>query len=142
MSPFRKKILVVDDDEDDYSLMSDAFKESCASEVELDWKKDGAEALEYFFNQTDGAVLPAIVLLDLNMPKVDGREVLKRLRSAVRFQHVPVVVFTNSADRRDILESYRMGANSYVRKPSGYGELVRFARAFCAYWFKYSSFID
>jgi two-component system response regulator len=141
MIPFKKKILIVDDDEDDYSLMSDAFQESCPDGVELDWKKDGEEALDYFFNREDNG-LPVLVLLDLNMPKVDGREVLRQLRAAEKYQHLPVIVFTNSEDRRDILESYRMGANSYVRKPAGYGELVNFARAFCDYWFKYSSFID
>lgn len=141
MAQVKKKILIIDDDEDDFSLMSDAFKETCSSDVEVDWKKDGEEALDYFFGRDEDG-LPALVLLDLNMPKIDGREVLKRLRAADKFQHLPVVVFTNSSDRRDILQSYRMGANSYVRKPAGYGELVSFARTFCAYWFKYSSFID
>jgi CheY-like chemotaxis protein len=140
--PRKKIILLVDDDEDDFILIRDIFKES-HPDVHLEWMKDGEEALTYL----EGAPgvpekpRPSLILLDLNMPKLNGREVLNRIRSRESISHVPVVVFSNSMDKSEVLDVYRLGVNSFVRKPAGYKELRDFADVFYRYWFQYSTLI-
>src|SRR5690606_8887044 len=83
-----------------------------------------------------GQVLPALVLLDLNLPKLDGLEVLRRLRAESRTRHVPVVVLTSSREAQDVLRAYQLGANGYVRKPIDFDEFRECARVMLAHWIR------
>jgi len=126
MSPL-KRILLVEDNERDVELTLAALGEhNLANEVVV--AHDGAEALEYLQNRgkfaghPDG--LPAVVLLDLKMPKVDGLEVLRRMRADPVLKHVPVVMITSSREEKDLLRSYQLGVNAYVVKPVDFQQFV------------------
>ncbi len=125
-----KVILLVEDNQDDEELALLAFERShIANEVIV--ARDGQEALDYFFGTEgnagkDARVMPQLVLLDLKLPKVDGLEVLKRLRGDPRTRRLPIVMLTTSREEEDLLRSYDLGANSYVRKPV---DFTRFAEA-------------
>ena len=133
-----KIILLVEDNPDDEELTILALKESnILNEVVV--ARDGAEALDYLFGtgkfkDRDTSVLPQLVLLDLKLPKVSGLEVLERMRADPRLQLVPVVVMTSSSEEEDIVNSYRMGANSYVRKPVEFHRFVEAVRQLGLYW--------
>jgi len=126
----KKYILLVEDNPDDEELTIMALRHSkIANEVVV--AHDGVEALTYLFGSgqpSDGMVvdLPQVILLDLKMPRLGGLDVLKRIRSELSTQLLPVVILTSSSEEEDILSSYRLGANSYVRKPI---EFQRFAEA-------------
>lgn len=133
----KREILLVEDDPDDEEMALRALKDS-GVEAEVSVVRDGAQALDYLLAQGPyadrGAAAPLVVLLDLNLPKVDGFEVLRRLRAEERTRRVPVVVFSTSKESRDIARSYELGANSYVHKPV---EFPRFAEALVVvgrYW--------
>ena len=123
-------ILLVEDNKDDEVLTLRALKKSnILNEVII--VRDGAEALDFLFVRgahagRDPAIVPQVVLMDLNLPKVSGLNVLKQLRADERTQMLPVVVLTSSKEDEDIIESYKLGANSYIRKPV---ELARFTDA-------------
>lgn len=131
-------ILLVEDNPDDVALTLRAFrKNKLKNEVVV--AADGAEALDRLFATgsqagRDPEDLPQIVLLDLKLPKVDGLEVLRRIRGEERTRLLPVVVLTSSREERDLVESYRLGANSYVRKPVNFDEFVEAARQLGLYW--------
>jgi len=133
-----KTILLVEDNPDDELLTLRALrKHNLGNQVVV--ARDGAEALEFLFASgrhadRDPRSMPQVVLLDLKLPKVDGLEVLQRVRADERTRYVPVVVLTSSSEERDIVESYRLGANSYVRKPVDFNEFVRAARQLGLYW--------
>ena len=131
-------ILVAEDDEDDYLLLRDAFKEVCNDRAELIWTKDGEETLKFLKENQAEETRPRIVFLDLNMPKIDGRHVLREIRTSEVLNHLPIVVLTNSSSKDDIIKTYKMGVNSFVRKPAGYDELIEFVSTFCKYWFDFS----
>ena len=97
---------------------------------------DGEEALDYLFGEPgkDPPQLPAVVLLDLNLPKIDGLELLRRMRADERTRRLPVVVLTSSNEERDIIASYDLGANSFVRKPVDFDQFVEAARQLGLYW--------
>ena len=141
-APNKKTILFVDDDEDDFMLFGDIFKE-CRPDIELQWAKDGEEALERLMRRGPflGAARPYLILLDLNMPKLSGQEVLKNIRADKDLQCIPVVVLTNSMNKDEAEQAYRAGVTCFVRKPSGYKELRGFVEVFCKYWFNYSTLI-
>ena len=123
-------ILLVEDNPDDEALTLRAFKKSnIRNEVVV--MRDGAEALAYLFpgDDGDGAPCPALILLDLNLPKVGGLEVLRRIRADERTRLIPVVVLTSSKLEEDILASYRNGANAYVRKPVDFSEFAEAVRS-------------
>jgi two-component system response regulator len=116
-----KNILLVDDNQDDLALAKRAFRKLNFN-GELIIANDGVEALEYLFNDTeDGADatknLPSLVLLDLKMPRLNGLEVLKKMRSAEKTKLVPVVMFTSSNEEKDIIASRKLGANKFIQKP-------------------------
>lgn len=131
-----KVILLVEDNPDDEELTLLAFKKApIANEVVV--AHDGAEALEYLFGK-DGsggcAEPPAIILLDLKLPKVDGLEVLRRIRAQDTTRYVPVIVLTTSREDQDVAESYRLGCNSYVRKPVNFANFSEAAGHLGMYW--------
>lgn len=101
--------------------------------------RDGAEALEFLFGtgvyaDRDMTVVPQVVLLDLKLPKVDGLEVLRRMRSDPRTARLPVVIFTSSSEEEDVISSYSLGANSYVRKPVDFEHFLEATRQVGLYW--------
>lgn len=133
-----KIILLVEDNPDDVALTLRALKKNnIANEVVV--AHDGVEALDYLFGTgmyagRDVAILPQVVLLDLKLPKVDGLEVLGRLRADPRTKLLPVVVLTTSKEDRDLTESYSLGANSYIRKPVEFDSFSDAVRQLGIYW--------
>jgi two-component system response regulator len=134
----RSVILLVEDNPDDEALTLRAFsKNNIRNPVVV--ARNGAEALDYLFASgdyagRDVADLPQVVLLDLKLPKVDGLEVLRRIRADERTELLPVVILTSSREEQDVVEGYRLGANSYVRKPVNFDEFVEAARQLGLYW--------
>jgi len=134
----RNSVLLVEDSEDDVQLTLRAFrKHNLGNDVHV--VTDGREALDFLFcsgpyESRDPSHMPNVVLLDLNLPKVDGLEVLKQIRADARTATLPVVVLTSSAEERDLVESYRLGANSYVRKPVDFQQFTDAAQQLGLYW--------
>ena len=131
-------ILLIEDNPDDAELTRIAFAEA-AIESQLVVVGDGAEALDYLFAQgkyaaRDAADLPSIVLLDLNLPKLDGREVLQALRANPATRGLPVVVLTTSTEPFDVEASYALGVNSYIRKPVDFKKFVEVVKQIGLYW--------
>jgi two-component system, response regulator len=131
-------ILLVEDNPDDVELTLRAFRTSKLS-TEIVVASDGVEALDYLLATgahagRDRKLLPEVVLLDLKLPKIGGLEVLKRMRAEERTRRIPVVVLTSSNEERDILSSYDLGANSFVRKPVDFAQFVEAARQLGLYW--------
>jgi len=131
-------ILLVEDNASDEKLTLLAFKK-CGVANDIVVARDGAEALDYLFGTgkyegRDTNVHPAIVLLDLKLPKIDGLEVLRRIRADVRTKLLPVVVLTASREDEDVLRSYSLGANAYVRKPVAFAEFAEAARTVSLFW--------
>ena len=133
-----KSILLVEDNPDDVELTLMALKESkILNQVNV--TRDGVEALEYLFctgkyaeRQPDS--LPELVLLDLKLPKLGGLEVLEKLRADPRTRLIPVVILTSSSEEEDVLKSYSLGANSYVRKPVEFHQFVEAVHQLGMYW--------
>ncbi len=126
-------ILLVEDNPDDQELTLRALKKNrIANEVVI--ANDGVEAIEYLLGEGKEPFVPALVLLDLKMPKVDGIEVLQRIRAEERTRLTPVVVLTSSSEQRDIVESYRLGANSYIQKPVDFMQFVEAVAELGLYW--------
>lgn len=131
-------ILLVEDNPDDEALTLRALKKNnIANEVVV--ARDGAEALDYLFAKgafrtRDESILPAFVLLDLKLPKIDGLDVLKGLRAEQRTRFLPVVVLTSSNEERDLLNSYSYGCNSYIRKPVDFDKFVEAIAQLGLYW--------
>jgi two-component system response regulator len=133
-----KVILLVEDNPDDELLTLRALKKSGVSN-EVVVARDGVEALDYLFASgphagRDSAVMPQLILLDLKLPRVDGLEVLKRLRSDERTRRLPVVILTSSKEQQDMLDGYGLGANSYVRKPVDFEQFVKAVEQLRLYW--------
>jgi two-component system response regulator len=132
-----KSILLVEDNPNDVALTLRAFQRSGLAE-HVGVVRDGAEALDYLFGTGDyagvGPDLPQLVLLDLHLPRLNGLEVLDRIRSDPRTRFVPVVAFTSSTAERDLTASYLGGANSCVRKPEEFAELAELLRQIWHYW--------
>ncbi len=127
-------ILLVEDNPDDEALTIRALKKHRISN-EVMVAHDGVEALEYLLGGVQPpAKLPQLVLLDLKLPKVDGLEVLRKIRSSERTKFLPVVVLTSSKEQRDLVESYSLGANSYVRKPVDFVQFSEAVRQLGLYW--------
>jgi len=133
-----RSILLVEDNPDDQALTLRAFRANGILN-ELVVVQDGAEALDYLFatgaySERDPEVMPQVVLLDLKLPKIDGLEVLQRLRADERTRLLPVVILTSSKEERDIVAGYTRGANSYVRKPVDFGEFREAVGQLGLYW--------
>jgi len=132
------EILLVEDNPSDIELTLHALKKNhLANRILV--VRDGAEALEYIFGTgaysgRDINNAPKVILLDLKLPKVDGMEVLKRIKSDERTRSIPVVVLTSSREERDIVESYRLGVNSYITKPVDFERFTEAVRQLGLYW--------
>lgn len=133
-----KVVLLVEDNPDDEALTLRALrKHNLANEIVV--ARDGQEALDYLFAEGDYTdrdinILPQVILLDLKLPKVDGLQVLERLRASERTRYVPVVVLTSSNQEQDIVKSYDLGANSYVRKPVDFEQFLKAAQQLGLFW--------
>lgn len=129
----QKNILLVEDNPDDEALALRALKKNnILNEVMV--ARDGQQALDYFFGENAMAKSPSVVLLDLKLPKIDGLEVLRRLRADPRTCLQPVVILTSSREEQDIITGYRFGTNSYIRKPVDFEQFVEAVRQLGLYW--------
>jgi two-component system, response regulator len=132
------KILLVEDNPTDEKLTLRALAKSDLA-IRVDIARDGAEALDYFFGPAGSEALarpPALVLLDLKLPKVGGLDVLRGLRQDPRTALIPVVVLTASNEETDVVESYKHGANAYIRKPVNFSEFVEAAKITLEFWLR------
>jgi CheY-like chemotaxis protein len=132
-------ILLADDDHDDQLLMGDALRES-GIERPLICVDDGVQLLDYLhrrgrYADVERYPMPGLILLDLNMPRIDGRDALRQIRAMRSFCGIPILVFSTSQAPDDIHSAYRAGANSYLRKPAEFSELVHMMRTLTDYWF-------
>lgn len=133
-----KPILLVEDNRDDEALALRAFRNSGVKN-EVVVVRDGVEALDYLFAKgqyadRNASDHPAVVLLDLKLPKLNGLEVLKEIRASANTRRLPVVILTSSKEDRDLIESYNLGANSYVRKPVDFNEFAEAVSKLGVYW--------
>jgi CheY-like chemotaxis protein len=133
-------ILIADDDPDDRELTRDALQE-CRLANDVHFVEDGEELLDYLnrrgkHKERTGEPLPGLILLDLNMPRKDGREALKDIKAQPEFRRIPIVVLTTSKADEDILRTYDLGVNSYVTKPVTFDSLVDTIKVIGRYWFE------
>jgi CheY-like chemotaxis protein len=134
----KKSILIADDDADDREMLKTAFEES-GSKQQLCFVENGEELIQFLRRKGKYAddlkyPYPRIILLDLNMPKKDGREALREIKTDKQLKTLPVVILTTSTEETDIVNTYELGVNSYVIKPVTYKGLVEFTRTFQRYW--------
>ena len=146
MSPSEKRgraisILMADDDEEDRDLTRDALQDSRLAN-EMRFVSDGQDLMDYlrregrYADPGVDAPRPGIILLDLNMPKKDGREALAEIKSDESLRQIPVVVLTTSKDEEDVLRTYDLGVNSFITKPVTFAGLVEVMRSWTRYWFE------
>ena len=131
-----KTILLVEDNPDAVQLTKRALQKNNISN-QLEVVHDGVEAMNHLLNAASGdnsSPLPTVILLDLKLPKMDGLEVLKRIRADERLKRLPVVILTSSKEEQDILKSYDLGANSYIRKPVDFEQFNEAVRQLGLYW--------
>lgn len=131
-------ILVADDDPDDRMLIKDAFDESCINN-DLDFVEDGEQLMQYLrregeYAEMNGAPFPGLILLDLNMPRKDGREALAEIKQDPDLMRIPVVVLTTSQSDEDIVKTYCSGVSSFITKPVTFQGLVEVVKVLSSYW--------
>jgi len=136
--PSERPILLVEDNPDDEALTLRAFSKNKISNPVV-VARDGVEAIDYLFGSgthegRDTALMPALILLDLKLPRIDGLEVLRRIRADGHASLLPVVVLTTSRELQDIQEAYRLGANSYIRKPIDFERFIEAVGRIGVYW--------
>ena len=137
-------IIVAEDDADDRYLMQTALAETGFQE-NVTFVDNGVELIHHlesigdFPTETD---YPKLILLDLNMPKMDGREVLKKIKTHDTFRKIPVIVFSTTKNQMEVKRCYDLGANTYIVKPVSYDTLVETMRQLCTYWFKIATLIE
>ncbi len=134
------QIHMCDDDPDDRLLFKDAIEEANVLN-KISFTQDGQDLMDFLLAQGDYSdrvkePLPDIILLDLNMPRKDGREALKEIKEHEKLKHIPTIVLTTSKEEEDILRSYNLGASSYITKPVTFEKLVELVTKFSEYWFK------
>jgi len=133
-------ILIAEDDEDDYLLTIEALKEA-GVDSQVKWVKDGEELMNYLepigaSKTRSAAEFPSLILLDLNMPRKDGREVLEEIKKSNTLRKIPVVILTTSKAETDINHAYDLGVNSYIQKPVRFNEFVEVIKVLSHYWFQ------
>jgi two-component system response regulator len=134
----KSTILLVEDNPDDEALTIRALKkDNIANEIIV--ARDGAEALDYLYgkgsyNGRNVPIQPELIILDLKLPKLDGIEVLRKIRSEKKTELLPVVILTSSNEEKDLIDSYKLGANSYIRKPVDFDQFMSAARQLKLYW--------
>ena len=133
-------ILMADDDEDDCMLAREALVESRLAN-DLHFVRDGEELMDYLYRRGKyldpiSSPRPGLILLDLNMPKKDGREALQEIKANAQLRHIPIVVLTTSKAEEDIYRSYYLGANSFITKPVTFAALVEVMKTIGKYWFE------
>jgi CheY-like chemotaxis protein len=134
----RVVLVMADDDEDDCLVVSEALNLACTG-CAFRCVRDGAEMMDYLnrngrYGNPESSPVPDIILLDLNMPKMSGREVLKRLKTNSRFRSIPVIILTTSRELEDVKVCYDLGANSYITKQSSFDEVVAAMKTLTEYW--------
>ena len=132
-------IMIVDDNEDDYEAAERSFRRARFLNP-ISWCRNGQEALDFLraegqYVQRKGGAVTDLILLDLNMPGLDGRRVLEILKADERFKSIPVVILTTSADSRDVEKCYELGASTYIQKPVNFEGLAEAVRTMKDYWF-------
>ncbi len=127
----RTDILLVEDNPNDVELTLHAFKSANLANT-IHVARDGVEAIEFLFG--NGSTMPKLVLLDLKLPRIDGHEVLKRIKGDPRTSSIPVVVLTSSAEEKDVMKTYRTGANSYIVKPVDFDKFLEMVSQVGLYW--------
>ena len=141
-----RPILLVEDNPDDEALTLRAFsKNHITNQVVV--ARDGIEAIDYLFGEgnhagRDLSLMPAVILLDLKLPRLDGFEVLQRVRTAPRTRLLPIVVLTTSREQRDIYKAYSLGANSYIRKPVDFEKFIRTVSELGRYWLTHNEIAE
>jgi len=144
--PNEQSILLIEDNPDDEALTLRAFaRNHIRNQVIV--AHDGVEAIDYLFGRDgkpgcDGGELPALVLLDLKLPRVDGLEVLRRIRADAATNLLPVVILTTSLEQQDIYEGYSLGANSYIRKPVDFERFIQAVGQLGLYWLGLNEAVD
>ncbi|MBA3829861.1 MAG: response regulator [Taibaiella sp.] len=133
-------ILIAEDDADDRFLLQTAFDENGFND-KLEFVENGVEVIDYLngLAKNSDSPMPRFILLDLNMPKKDGREVLKELKQHPDFKHIPVVIFSTTNNEQEMRRCYELGANSYITKPNSFESLLRTVAALRSYWTHASS---
>ncbi|MEP7108756.1 MAG: response regulator [Ferruginibacter sp.] len=140
----KRFILIAEDDADDRYLMKTALEETGITE-EVEYVENGVEVIDYLesISEENGEInYPKFILLDLNMPKMDGREVLKKMKSNDVYRKIPVIVFSTTKNQLEVKRCYDLGANTYIVKPVSYDILVETIREICTYWFNTATLID
>ena len=134
------RILIVDDDPADAEIIQELLEE-CATVVEIHVVHDGIDALEYLHSCThvSASGLPDLILLDLNMPRKDGREVLQEIRATEQLLHLPVIILTTSQEEDEIEQAYRLGATCYVSQPAAMADFERLVNAIELFWMQTAS---
>lgn len=132
------RIMIADDDPDDRLLIEEALEEA-HFDCPVEFFTDGQDLLDYLYGRGDyahrpQALLPSLLLLDLNMPRMDGREALQKIKQDPRLRRIPVVVLTTSSSEEDVLQAYDLGANSFITKPAAFRDLVEAMEAISGYW--------
>jgi CheY-like chemotaxis protein len=130
-------VLMADDDEDDRLLARDAFRE-CGIDIDLRFVENGEELLEYLHGRGPwtSCPTPSLIILDLNMPRVDGRQALAAIKEHPALRRIPVVVITTSKAEEDVLRTYDLGVSSFISKPGSYESLLALIRTLSNYWFR------
>ena len=141
-----RPILLVEDNPDDEALTLRAFNKNRINNPVV-VARDGVEALDYLFGTgthagRDVSVMPAVILLDLKLPRIDGLEVLRRIRANERTSLLPVVILTTSKEQQDIYEGYSLGANSYIRKPVDFEKFIHAVGQLGVYWLVLNEPVD
>lgn len=131
-------VFIVDDDEDDRELLTDALIENHLLSSQIQTAVDG---MDFIDKLTSATVLPSLIILDLNMPRMGGREVLSSIRENARFRHIPIIMFTTSDADIDVKDCYSLGCNTYMTKPSDYGSLLSAVQIMLMYWTSNSTLI-
>jgi len=135
-------ILLVDDDPDECQLTREALQEGgYISTIVFHWVSDGQELLDYLhhrgkYHNPQSAPLPSLILLDLDMPRKDGRQALREIKSDPKFRRIPVVVMSTSRSEEEILHTYELGVNSFIAKPTTFKHMAEILRSLHTYWFE------